>query len=60
MNKNKEDTIMKNLSGLNRKELKIAMEDMEVPEKQINMRVNQVWNWLYVKGAKTIEEMTDL
>ena len=24
------------------------------------MRVNQVWNWLYVKGAKTIEDMTDL
>ena len=60
MNKNKEDTILKNLSGLNRKELKIVMEDMEVPEKQINMRVNQVWNWLYVKGAKTIEDMTDL
>ncbi len=60
MNRNKEETILKNLSGLNRKELKIVMEDMKVPEKQINMRVNQVWNWLYVKGAKTIEEMTDL
>ncbi len=60
MNINKEETILKNLSGLNRKELKIVMEDMKVPEKQINMRVNQVWNWLYVKGAKTIEEMTDL
>ena len=40
---------MESLSGLNREELKSVMGIMEVPEKQINMRVNQIWNWMYVK-----------
>jgi 23S rRNA (adenine2503-C2)-methyltransferase len=51
---------MESLSGLNREELKIVMGIMEVPEKQINMRVNQIWNWMYVKGAQSVDEMTDL
>ena len=33
---------------------------MGCSEKQLNMRTNQLWNWIYVRGAKSISEMTNL
>jgi len=31
-----------------------------VPEKARKMRVQQLWNWLYLRGAKTFAEMTSV
>ena len=35
------------LVGLNKKELNTLLTSMGVPEKQLNMRTNQLWNWIY-------------
>ena len=50
----------KSLVGLNKKELNSLLTSMGVSEKQLNMRTNQLWNWIYVRGAKSISEMTNL
>src|SRR6185437_6167883 len=28
--------------------------------RQLKMRVGQLWSWLYVRGARTFEEMSDV
>ncbi len=33
---------------------------MNIPDSKINMRIGQIWNWLYARGAKSIDEMTNL
>ena len=50
----------KSLVGLNKKELNALLTSMGVSEKQLNMRTSQLWNWIYVRGAKSISEMTNL
>ena len=48
------------LMGLPREQLSEALNILDIPEKQKNMRLNQVWGWLYNKGSKSIDEMTTL
>ncbi len=48
------------LIGLNRDALKAALLKLGAPEKQLKMRVNQLWSWMYQKGAKSFDEMTNL
>ena len=48
------------LVGLSKKELNTLLTSMGVSEKQLNMRTNQLWNWIYVRGATSIDEMTNL
>ena len=48
------------LMGLPREQLSKALNILDIPEKQKNMRLNQVWGWLYNKGSKSIDEMTTL
>jgi 23S rRNA (adenine2503-C2)-methyltransferase len=48
------------LIGLNREALKSALIAAGVPEKSVAMRVNQLWNWTYVHGAKNFTAMTNL
>ena len=48
------------LMGLPREQLSEALSILDIPEKQKNMRLNQVWGWLYNKGSKSIDEMTTL
>ncbi|KAB7614846.1 23S rRNA (adenine(2503)-C(2))-methyltransferase RlmN [Amylibacter sp. SFDW26] len=48
------------LIGLNRDALKAALLELGAPEKQLKMRVNQLWSWMYQKGAKSFDEMTNL
>ena len=50
----------KSLVGLNKKEINSLLTSMGVSEKQFNMRTSQLWNWIYVRGAKSISEMTNL
>jgi 23S rRNA (adenine2503-C2)-methyltransferase len=48
------------LAGLGRDGLANALAAVGVPERQLKMRVGQLWGWLYVRGARTFEEMSDV
>lgn len=49
-----------NLVGLSRAAMAEALLAAGIPEKQIKMRVAQVWQWIYVKGLQDFEAMTNL
>src|SRR5438552_16101744 len=48
------------LVGLSRGELTDALGEIGVPEKQRKMRVQQLWNWIYVRGVMRFEDMTSV
>jgi 23S rRNA (adenine2503-C2)-methyltransferase len=48
------------LVGLSRDALVEALGAIDVPERQRRMRVQQIWHWLYVRGAQSFDEMTTL
>ena len=48
------------LVGLSRAALAQALGEAGVPERQRRMRVQQIWHWLYVRGAQDFEAMTTL
>jgi 23S rRNA (adenine2503-C2)-methyltransferase len=49
-----------NLSGLTRDELRDVLLGLGVPEKQARMRVQQLWHWLYNRGATAFDTMTNV
>ena len=49
-----------NLVGLTRDGLREALLAAGTPEKQVKMRVNQVWQWVYFWGVRDFAEMTNL
>ena len=49
-----------NLIGLTRDAMREALIATGTPEKQARMRVSQIWQWLYVWGARDFEAMTNL
>jgi 23S rRNA (adenine2503-C2)-methyltransferase len=48
------------LAGLGREGLAAALLDAGVPEKQVRMRVGQLWSWLYARGATSFDQMSDV
>jgi len=48
------------LAGLSRSGLAAALTEIGVPAKQIRMRVNQLWSWMYVRGVTSPAAMTDV
>jgi 23S rRNA (adenine2503-C2)-methyltransferase len=48
------------LIGLSRAELSDALGVVGVPEPQRRMRVGQIWNWLYARGASGFPQMTSV
>lgn len=48
------------LAGLSRARLAEALAAAGVPEKQLRMRTGQLWRWLYVAGAASFDQMTDV
>ena len=48
------------LVGVSRAALAEALGAIGVPERQRRMRVQQIWHWLYVRGAQSFDEMTTL
>jgi 23S rRNA (adenine2503-C2)-methyltransferase len=48
------------LVGMPREMLAQALSEVGVPERQRRMRVQQIWHWLYVRGAQDFEAMTTL
>jgi 23S rRNA (adenine2503-C2)-methyltransferase len=48
------------LVGLSRAELAAALATIDVPAAQRKMRVQQIWHWLYVRGAESFSAMTSV
>ncbi len=48
------------LVGYSRARLTESLGGIGVPERQQRMRVQQIWHWLYVRGAQNFDEMTTL
>ncbi|MCV2876070.1 23S rRNA (adenine(2503)-C(2))-methyltransferase RlmN [Rhodobacteraceae bacterium XHP0102] len=53
-------TGLTNIVGLTRDALRAALINAGTPEKQAKMRVNQIWQWVYVWGARDFDAMTNL
>jgi 23S rRNA (adenine2503-C2)-methyltransferase len=49
-----------NLIGMTREILAQTLSDVGTPDKQVKMRVGQIWQWIYHKGARDFDEMTNL
>ncbi len=49
-----------NLVGLTRDQMRDAFLAAGTPEKQIKMRVGQVWQWVYYRGIRDFDQMTNL
>ena len=50
----------RSLVGLTRADLKQALLDVGVADRETRMRVSQVWHWIYVRGARDFSEMTNV
>jgi len=48
------------LVGMTRDGLAAALGGIGVPERRQRMRVQQIWHWLYVRGAQDFDAMTTL
>src|SRR4051794_16248736 len=48
------------LVGLSRAQLADALGEIGVPAKQRKMRVQQLWNWIYVRGVTRFDQMTSV
>jgi len=48
------------LAGLTRTRLTEALRSVGVPEKQMRMRVTQLWRWMYISGVTSFDAMTDV
>jgi 23S rRNA (adenine2503-C2)-methyltransferase len=53
-------TATSNLLGLSSAELSAALTAAGVPQKAAAMRTRQLWNWIYVHGAREFGQMTNL
>ena len=48
------------LVGLSRAQLAEALATLGLPPAQCKMRVQQIWHWLYVRGATRFDQMTSI
>ncbi len=48
------------LAGLTRGGLSERLAEAGVPERELRMRVGQIWHWLYVRGAQDFGQMTNV
>ncbi len=48
------------LIGLSRDELAAELAAIGVPARATRMRANQLWHWIYYRGARTFAEMTTI
>jgi len=48
------------LAGMSRDRLSEALKAAGVPDKQLRMRVNQLWRWMYISGVASFDAMTDV
>ncbi|MCJ8143986.1 23S rRNA (adenine(2503)-C(2))-methyltransferase RlmN [Ancylobacter sp. A5.8] len=50
----------RSLAGLDRAGLSQALADIGLPERERRMRVSQLWHWIYLRGATSFDEMTNV
>ncbi|TPE52631.1 23S rRNA (adenine(2503)-C(2))-methyltransferase RlmN [Amaricoccus solimangrovi] len=48
------------LVGLDREAMRLALIEAGTPEKMARMRTGQVWQWIYHRGVRDFEAMTNL
>ena len=48
------------LVGMTRQQLADMLGDLGVPVAQRGMRVQQLWHWIYLRGAQVFDEMTSV
>jgi 23S rRNA (adenine2503-C2)-methyltransferase len=48
------------LVGLTRAQLADVLGELGVPQAPRRMRVQQLWHWIYLRGAQTFDEMTSV
>ena len=48
------------LLGMTRAELAAALQAIDVPEREIKMRVAQLWHWIYFQGLKNFDGMLNV
>lgn len=48
------------LVGLTRDELKAKLAGIGVPERELRMRVGQLWQWIYFRGVQSFDEMSNV
>jgi 23S rRNA (adenine2503-C2)-methyltransferase len=48
------------LVGLTREELKDRLSAVGVADRDLKMRVAQLWHWIYLRGARSFDEMTNV
>ncbi|MGJ7041742.1 23S rRNA (adenine2503-C2)-methyltransferase [Shinella sp. BE166] len=48
------------LIGLSREDMGRALAEKGIPERQVKMRVSQLWHWLYVRGVSDFDDMANI
>ena len=48
------------LIGMSKPQLRAALAEIGVPEKQVKMRASQVWHWLYHRGVTEVQAMANI
>jgi 23S rRNA (adenine2503-C2)-methyltransferase len=52
--------VRRSLVGLTREELYAALAEIGVPERELRMRVTQLWHWIYLRGIRDFDAMTNV
>jgi 23S rRNA (adenine2503-C2)-methyltransferase len=52
--------VNRSLAGLDRAGLAGALGEIGVPERECRMRVQQLWHWIYFRGARDFDAMTNV
>ncbi|HTZ67798.1 MAG TPA: 23S rRNA (adenine(2503)-C(2))-methyltransferase RlmN [Roseiarcus sp.] len=55
-----EDSAPATLAGASRAELKRALAEIGVPERELSMRASQLWHWIYHRGAREFSAMRNI
>ena len=50
----------RSLVGLTRVQIADALRAIDVPEREIRMRVSQLWHWIYFQGAVSFDQMLNV
>ena len=50
----------RSLAGLDRIQLAEALGEIGIPERERRMRVSQLWNWIYFRGTRDFDTMTNI
>jgi 23S rRNA (adenine2503-C2)-methyltransferase len=52
--------VTRSLAGLDRAALAEALGEIGVPERERKMRVSQLWQWIYFRGVRDFDAMTNV